>query len=74
MLNRCSTGEVDNTVTDEDVAGGVEEGRDQTTGATSTTAVTAGAAAAAEQRQQGQDAGGSCAGDYIADIIKLDIL
>ena len=59
VLNGCSTGEVDDTVTEEDLGGGGEEGRDQTTGVTSTTAV----AAAAEQRQQGQDDGGSCAGD-----------
>ena len=65
VLNRCSRGEVDDTVTEEDLGGGGEEGRDQTTGATSTTAVAtaATAAAAAQQRQQGQDDGGSCAGD-----------
>ena len=60
-LNGCSTGEVDDTLTKEDVGGGGEKRKDQTTGATSTTAVAAGAAA--EQRQQGQDDGGSCAGD-----------
>ena len=56
-LNGCSTGEVDDTLTKEDVGGGGEKRKDRTTGATSAPA------AAAEQRQQGQDDGGSCAGD-----------
>ena len=59
VLNGCSTGEVDDTLTEEDLGGVGEKRRDRTTVPTSTPAV----AAAAEQRQQGQDDGGSCAGD-----------
>ena len=54
-------------LTNEDLGGGDGERREGINGASSTTA-------AAEQMQEGQDDGGSCAGDFIHHYNKTNIL